>query len=100
MRGHNEGSNQTRGLLMGAPPDLSSPGNARDHATAGSPARKKRSRAVCRCCLLFWPALLCLQALMRKLEPIQRALQIPDIPGHDMGIDLGGLDIRMAEEFL
>jgi len=33
-------------------------------------------------------------------QAVQRALQLPDVPGHDMGIDLGGLYVRVAEEFL
>jgi hypothetical protein len=33
-------------------------------------------------------------------EAAQRALQLLDVTGHDMGIDLGGLDVGMAEKFL
>jgi hypothetical protein len=35
-----------------------------------------------------------------RLQPVQRALQLPDVPGHDVGIDLGGLHVRMAQQFL
>ena len=31
---------------------------------------------------------------------VERALQLPDVPGHDMGIYLRGLNIGMAEQFL
>lgn len=34
------------------------------------------------------------------LEAVERALQTPYITGHDMGVDLGGLHIGMAEEVL
>jgi hypothetical protein len=34
------------------------------------------------------------------LQPVQRALQLPDVSGHDVGIELGGLHVRMAEPFL
>jgi hypothetical protein len=33
-------------------------------------------------------------------KPIKRAPHLADIPGHDMGMDFGGLDIRMPHEFL
>jgi len=33
-------------------------------------------------------------------QAVQRALQLPDVPGHDMGIDLGGLHVRVAEKLL
>ena len=33
-------------------------------------------------------------------QHIQRALQITDIVGHDVRVDLRGLDIRMAKQFL
>jgi hypothetical protein len=31
---------------------------------------------------------------------VERALQLPDVTGYDMVIDIGGLDISMTEVFL
>jgi len=33
-------------------------------------------------------------------DAVERTLQVADIAGHDMGVDLCGLDIRVAEQFL
>ena len=34
------------------------------------------------------------------LQQIKRALQLPNVPGHNMGIYLGGLHVRVTEQFL
>ena len=36
----------------------------------------------------------------RLSDAVEGALQAADIAGHDMGVNLGGLDIRVAEQFL
>ena len=36
----------------------------------------------------------------KQSETIEGAFQAADVTGHDMGVDLGGLYIRVAEQFL